>query len=173
MRSQTFTIRKAVEEDLGDLLKIFDTARKFMRANNNPGQWSDNYPGKEIILSDIRNGNCYMGQNDEGETVFAFAFIVGNDPTYEVITEGNWLNDRPYGTIHRIASNGKTGGALKAAVDYCFQRTDNIRIDTHKDNAIMLKGLEKLGFIKCGIIRCRDGSPRIAFQKCLIDRKEI
>jgi RimJ/RimL family protein N-acetyltransferase len=43
----------------------------------------------------------------------------------------------------------------------------NIRIDTHRDNAIMQHLLEKNGFVKCGIIYVEDGSPRIAYQKRL------
>jgi hypothetical protein len=33
--------------------------------------------------------------------------MIGKDPTYAVIENGNWLNDEPYGVIHRIASNGR------------------------------------------------------------------
>ena len=94
-----------------------------------------------------------------------FAFITGEDPTYKIIREGEWLNDEFYGTIHRIASNGKQRGILKTACDFCFQLVDNIRIDTHKDNLPMLKALKETGFTQCGVINCRDGSPRIAFQK--------
>ena len=37
-----------------------------------------------------------------------FAFILGEDPTYGVIEDGQWLSGDPYGTIHRIA-----GGRLR------------------------------------------------------------
>ena len=99
--------------------------------------------------------------------VMAFAFIIGDDPTYSVIEGGHWLNERPYGTIHRLGSTGKHKGILRQCVDFCMSHIANIRLDTHADNAIMLNAVEKLGFIRCGTIYCMDGSPRVAFQKSI------
>ena len=158
-------IRKAQIEDIEDIINIFHSARRYMRANNNYSQWSDEYPGEKDIVKDINNGNSFIGIDSNGEKVMTFAFILGEDPTYKIIKDGNWINDEPYGTIHRIASNGKSKGCLKEACYYCFKITDNIRIDTHENNFPMLKALQNLGFTKCGVIICRDGSPRIAFQK--------
>lgn len=160
-------IRKSRIEDIPDILKIFVSAREFMRVNNNLSQWNDSYPGESDIINDINKGVSYVGIDSEGEIVMTFAFIKGEDPTYNNIYEGNWINNEEYGTIHRIASNGKVRGVLKAACDYCFSQTGNIRIDTYKDNYPMLRALKNLGFVRCGIINCRDGSPRIAFQKII------
>ena len=41
----------------------------------------------------------------------------------------------------------------------------NIKIDTHEDNLIMQKLLEKNSFKYCGVIYLLDGSKRIAFEK--------
>lgn len=136
-----------------------------MRLNNNRTQWDGNYPGEIDVLKDISEGHSYVGILPEGEIIMTFAFVKGEDPTYKTIYEGKWLNNEDYGTVHRIASNGKIRGVLKAACNYCFNETRNIRIDTHKDNKPMLNALDKLGFVKCGMILCRDGSPRIAFHK--------
>ena len=161
----SITIRRSTTEDIPDILRIFESARKYMRLNNNHKQWNDSYPGENDILNDISERNSYVGIDAEGELIMTFSFILGEDPTYRNIYGGNWLNDERYGTIHRIASNGKTGGILNSACEFCLQKIDNIRIDTHEDNIPMLRALENLGFIRCGIINCRDGSPRIAFQK--------
>lgn len=158
-------IRKGTIEDMPHILRIFESARKFMRLNNNRTQWNGNYPSESDILKDILKGHSYVGLEPEGEIIMTFAFIKGEDPTYKTIYEGDWLNNEEYGTIHRIASNGKVSGVLKAACNYCFTETENLRIDTHKDNNPMINALDNLGFVKCGIILCRDGSPRIAFQK--------
>ena len=167
-------IRKSRVEDIDDINSIFDSARQYMRANNNMTQWNNSYPSIDDINRDIAFGNSFVGQDNKGEIIFTFTFIIGEDPTYKVIKNGDWLNEDPYGTIHRIASNGKVGGVLKMACEYCFNHIDNIRIDTHKDNKPMLKALNNLGFKKCGNIICRDGSPRIAFQKIKdMDLKEI
>lgn len=41
-----------------------------------------------------------------------------------------------------------------------------IRKGTEEDiNSVMQKAAENLGFKRCGIIYCSDGSPRIAYQK--------
>ena len=157
-------IRKSRIDDIDQIISIFDSARIYMRANNNLTQWTDGYPAADDIKRDISMGYSYVGENKNGELVFTFAFIKGEDPTYKII-KGSWLNNEPYGTIHRIASNGKVGGVLRLSCNYCFKEVNNIRIDTHKDNRPMLKALNDLGFQKCGEIICRDGSPRIAFQK--------
>ena len=161
------SIRKGHETDVDVVLAIFDGARRFMRASGNLVQWIGGYPAREDVLADIVAGNCYVGEDTDGEIVVVFAFILGEDPTYAVIEQGKWLNRESYGTIHRIASSGKHGRMLDACVDFCFKLTHNIRIDTHSDNRPMLTALERLGFQRCGIIYCRDGSPRLAFQKRL------
>ena len=88
---------------------------------------------------------------------------MGEDPTYAVIENGAWLNDRPYGTIHRIGSDGKKSGVLRHAADFCLERTKDLRIDTHEDNKIMQALVESYGFKRCGIIHIDDGTPRIAY----------
>ena len=158
-------IRKTLNKDLDKVLAIFRSARKYMRDNNNFSQWSETYPDKTDILNDICQGVSFVGENENEEIVMTFAFILGDDPTYKTIEDGDWLNNEPYGTIHRIASNGKTRGIMRQTCEYCFDFTNNIRIDTHRDNRPMLKALKDLDFKRCGIIICRDGTPRIAFQK--------
>lgn len=165
VNTSPFFIRKSTKEDILKMMRIFESSKKYMRSNNNFSQWNDGYPDEKVIISDIDKGYSYVGIDEDGEIVMTFAFIKGEDPTYKIIFDGSWLNDEPYGTIHRIASNGKRSGVLKAACNFCFQETENIRIDTHEDNQPMLSALDNLGFIKCGVINCRDGSPRIAFQK--------
>ena len=39
----------------------------------------------------------------------------------------------------------------------------NIRIDTHHDNLVMQKVLNKHGFMKCGVIYLKNGNPRLAY----------
>ena len=157
-------IRPATPADVEAILAVYEASRRYMRATGNLTQWNDGYPARADVEADLAAGNCYVGEL-AGRVVMAFAFIIGDDPTYRLIEEGAWLNDRPYGTIHRLGSNGARGGMLAACVEYCFERIDNLRLDTHRDNRPMLTAVERLGFTRCGIIYCRDGSPRIAFQK--------
>ena len=91
-------------------------------------------------------------------------FHIGDDSTYQVIDNGHWLSDEPYGTIHRIAGDGTIHGVLEIAVNYCKKQISHLRIDTHHDNKIMQHVIEKNGFKKCGIIYVKDGSERIAYE---------
>ncbi len=143
-------------------MEIYRTAQDFMIASGNPNQWGRSYPGKDLITDDITNQACYLIFDDDGiHGVFALFDTI--EPSYQHIENGQWLNDEAYVTVHRIASDGKVHGIFKCAIDYCKTVSNNIRIDTHKDNLIMQKQIEKNGFKKCGIIHVRK-SPRIAYQ---------
>ena len=51
MGNQTsIRIRKSRKEDIPDILRIYASAREYMRLNNNPNQWSGNYPGESDII---------------------------------------------------------------------------------------------------------------------------
>lgn len=157
-------IRKAVESDLLDIKSIVDKARELMKSSGNVNQWVDGYPSSEVLLSDIRSGNAYLLLR-ENKAVAYFAMIDGPEPIYNLITKGSWLNDDSYGVLHRIASNGEAKGVFKEILLYASEHYSNIRIDTHHDNKIMQRLLEKNGFVYCGIIFLGDGSPRLAYQR--------
>ncbi|MBQ8533405.1 MAG: N-acetyltransferase [Clostridia bacterium] len=156
-------IRIATISDLENIIAIYDTAREFMRQNQNPTQWAGGYPQKEVITADIDQKICHIVEKN-GEAVGVFAFFIGEDETYQSI-DGGWLSDQPYGVIHRVASNGKCRGVFDAAVKYCLERIQNLRIDTHKDNKVMQNAVLRNGFKECGIIITHDGTPRIAYQR--------
>lgn len=156
-------IRPTTMEDWDAVQEIYAYAREQMRQNGNPTQWGDNRPLEGSIRQDIEAGNHYVVDHD-GQIVGVFAFVLGEDPTYAVI-EGAWLNDKPYGTLHKVASNGKASGVLACCLNFCEQQTANVRVDTHRDNAVMRHLLQKYGYHECGIIYVDDGTPRIAYQK--------
>jgi maltose O-acetyltransferase len=144
-------------------MSIYESARQFMRSRGNTSQWVNGYPSEELLREDIANGHLFVGCNSTGQILYVFAFIIGDDPTYQKI-DGSWLNDRPYGTIHRLASAGLTNGVFQHCLDYCLTQIDEIRVDTHADNAPMRNAVERAGFKRCGIIYVADGTPRIAYQ---------
>lgn len=160
-------VRKGKLTDIDAIMSCYDVARRYMRSSGNHNQWINGYPSRELVAEDISRGVSYVGVNDSGELVMAFAFIIGEDPTYSLIEDGEWLNDLLYGTIHRLGSTGKYNGILKVCVEYCMTKINNIRLDTHADNQTMQQAALKLGFTRCGIIYCQDGSPRIAYQLSL------
>lgn len=157
-------VRNAAEKDLNEIMQIYAYAREFMAKNGNPNQWGTAFPPEKLIYDDIKSGRLYVIQ-ENGCIHGVFAFIIGDDPTYGYIENGNWLSDGEYGAIHRVASDGKIHGVLKTAVDYCLTKITHLRIDTHKNNKIMQKQILKNGFTECGTIFIEDGSARIAYER--------
>ena len=158
-------IRGAQQADWQDITDIYTIARSFMRQVGNPTQWGDNFPPQELLEEDIDSNRLFVYVVN-GQLLGVFAFILGVDPTYQVIEDGAWLNDAlPYGTIHRLASSGKSKGVASAVIEWCLEHCQSLRADTHADNQIMQHLLEKNGFTRCGVIHVADGSPRFAYQK--------
>jgi len=159
-------IRKTTFDDLDKVIEIYAFAQKFMRESGNDDQWGDVHPPRKLIEEDIRDGVSYVCVNGD-EILAVFMISTLPDPTYTII-EGAWLNDAPYCVVHRIAraENGKGAGAF--CLNWCFEKYKNVRIDTHRDNAPMLKLLKNLGYQYCGIIWVEimgEKDERLAFQK--------
>ena len=159
------TIRKSEMADIGCIMDLLEMGRQKMRANGNMEQWTNGNPKQTLIEEDIRNGSSYV-MEEEGVAIATFAFIEGPDVTYNSIYEGEWMaGEMPYHVVHRMASRHGVHGVFKDVLDFCFERCGNIRIDTHRQNAIMRKALEKYGFTYCGIIYLLDGAERLAYQR--------
>jgi hypothetical protein len=144
---------------------IYAQARLFMQKTGNKNQWIDGYPSKELILDDISGGNSYLCTDAGKDILGVFFFREGDDASYARIYEGKWLNDHPYGVVHRLAKRTESHGVASFCLQWCFRRCRNVRIDTHRDNAIMQHVLQKNGYLRCGIIYLANGAERIAFQK--------
>ena len=109
-------------------------------------------------------GQLYV-MEDAGGVYAVFAFIIGDDPTYQVI-DGAWLDDgTPYGTLHRLGSDGTHSGVLSDAVDWAWGRIPHLRADTHEANRPMRRCLERAGFVYTGVITVADGTPRRAYER--------
>lgn len=165
------TIRKAKPEDFDTIMEIYAGAQERMIADGNPTQWAHIYPDPDLVREDIQIGRSYVVCEGDGACAVdklrgVFVFIIGDDPTYRVI-EGAWLNDEPYGVIHRIARAEDSHGILEEALAFAEETISNVRIDTHADNAIMQHLLSKYGYMPCGTIYVDDGSPRIAYHKAV------
>ena len=162
-------IRKSTEKDFDRIMEIYAFARDFMARHGNPRQWGNtNWPPEELIHKDIRDGDSYVCVNDYGNVAGTFCFLFGRDiePTYAEITGGKWLDDSPYGVVHRVASDGSEKGIGSFCVNWAFRQCGHLRIDTHGDNLVMQNMLKKLGFVHCGTIYVEeDNDPRLAFEK--------
>lgn len=159
------TIRKAEMDDLNRLMEIFEVARQFMQSVGNANQWINGYPQRELIQEEIVREYCHVCTDKEGKVVATFCFVPGPDPFYHKIEDGQWLNDKPYYAIHRLASDGSVKGIGSVCIEWCGQHYDNLRMDTHADNWVMQRLAERCGFVKCGIVYVANGTPRIAYHR--------
>ena len=157
-------IRKATYEDIPVLMQVFENAKEIMRASGNLHQWGVGYPSVEVVRHDIEQGVCYVAADGVGEIEATMAFIPGPDPTYSYIEGGEWLNNEPYHVIHRIAVAKPGKDYARLLLDWAFERTKTVRIDTHRDNVIMHHILQKYGFQRCGVIYLANGDVRDAYQ---------
>ena len=162
-------IRKTRESEIGRLMEIYERARAFMAETGNPDQWGKRqWPPRDRILQDIREGNSYVCLDGEDRIIGTFYYVFGKDiePTYRVIEDGAWLDEGPYGVVHRIASDGTRRGTGAFCLNWAYEKSGHLRIDTHADNRVMQGLLTKLGFVPCGIIYVyEDHDPRLAFEK--------
>lgn len=157
-------IRLANKNDIPNLQSIYSIARELMKKTGNPDQWKDNFPPLPLLFEDIEKNQLYVIE-ENSQILGAFAFIIGPDATYQYIENGSWLSENEYGTIHRVASNGKAKGCFKQIIQFCESKISHLRIDTHMDNKIMQHLILKNGFSQRGIIYVRDNSPRLAYEK--------
>lgn len=157
-----YVIRHTKITDIESVTSIFKYARDRMTTQGNPNQWTNNYPSKDLIINDIMNHNSYVIESDK-KIIGVFTYILGDEPNYSYI-DGEWPDNKPYGTIHRLAAAPGIKGIADAALDFAKKSGVNIRIDTHADNAPMLGWIAKRDFKYCGIIYVEDGTPRKAFQ---------
>ena len=161
------TIRTARIEDLPQIRTIYDAAKAYMDASGNPNQWPVGYPPEEYLRQDMELSRLYVCE-ENGRLCGVFMLSMEADPTYHYI-DGAWVNEEPYGVIHRIASDGIAKGIFREVLEFCKiklaeKNIKNLRIDTHSDNKTMQHLVDKYGFLPCGTIYLNNGSPRLAYQ---------
>lgn len=166
------TLEKACLQDVESIMAIIAYAQEtFKKAGIN--QWQNGYPNPMTIEQDIKLGNSYKLMID-AELVATCAVIFDVEPTYDQIFEGQWLTNRPYATVHRIAiaasykGKGLSHTIMRAVEALCLENDiQDIRVDTQEDNLAMQGLLKKAGYTYCGIIFLADGQKRLAYQKIL------
>ena len=164
------SIRPACAEEIPLLQGIFDSARAFMRKSGNMTQWSGGYPSDEQLLTDIESGALHVCM-ENGVPCGVFA-LCGHEPTYDVIEGGQWPDNDPYVTVHRLAVAGRGHGVGSFCLQFAKDKGVNVRADTHRDNIPMQKLLLKNGFVYCGIIHLKDGDERLAYQYTRTPKKD-
>ena len=156
-------IRPATSFDIPRALTIYHSARQFMRRSGNTVQWVNGYPSEALLRSDVAAGRLFV-MEDAGGVYAVFAFILGEGPTYRRI-RGAGRDDSPYGTIHRLGSDGSHRGVFAETAAWAATQCGHLRADTHAANDTMQRCMERAGFMRCGVIHVADGTPRLAYER--------
>ena len=163
-------IGQATHKDIPVIMQIINSAKARLKKSG-VDQWQDGYPNEERIFKDISEGTSYLFY-ENGEVVATFALFFGNDPTYKIIKEGEWLTEHPYSVVHRIAVEedklgmGVIGRLLeKVGILSLEKGYHSIRMDTHPDNINMQRALLKNNFSYCGHIFLENNEVRYAYEK--------
>ena len=167
------TFRKTEAADLDGVMEIVRQAQASLKARG-IDQWQNGYPDRPAIEADIARGWSYVladGERVLGTTAISFA----GEPTYDTIYQGAWGTEAPeYAFLHRIAVSGACKG--KGVPSLFFQELERqarerglpcLRGDTHRENKIMQRVMEKNGLSYRGVIYLEDGGERLAFEKVL------
>lgn len=157
------TIRHATENDIPQIMAMYDHSRSIMRAGGNTVQWTG-YPTRDDVMDDIRRRSSYIIQH-QSFPVATFALVDGDEPTYNRIDHGRWIDTTtPYATLHRLAKTAEVNGVADIAFSYAKEQRAHLRVDTHETNLPMRKILEKEGFVYCGLVYMADRTPRVAYE---------
>ncbi|MDR3251074.1 MAG: GNAT family N-acetyltransferase [Tannerella sp.] len=164
--------RKAALNDLRSMMDVVRQAQASLKALG-IDQWQNGYPSEEVICRDIGNGDAFVLTDDD--IVIAMATVIfNNEPTYDVIYEGEWLSRGEFVVVHRMAvadCSRKKGVASiifhEVGMTAKSRNISSFKIDTHEGNIPMRNVLLKNGFKYCGKIFLKDGALRLAFEKIL------
>ena len=114
-----------------------------------------------MIRKDIQEGYFYVAEDKEIE--LAFHFHLGEEPNYKEIYKGTWHRNEAYGVIHRVVSSGKIPGLAQLCFQFCKEQHPYLRIDTHENNQVMQRAIQRFGFQYCGEVIVGDGTKRLAY----------
>lgn len=164
--------KRAKKADIDNIIEIIQEAQVHLKKQE-IDQWQNNYPNRNTIKNDIKNGYGYVLLKDQ-VIVATVAVIFSGEKTYDTIHKGSWITNGRYAVIHRIAvspmyhGQGLASEIIKQVEGICLnKKIKSIKIDTHRKNISMQKLLLKNEFHYCGIIYLEDGAERMAFEKVI------
>lgn len=163
--------RKATAADIDTIERIIRAASARLGAAG-IDQWQRGYPNRQSVEQDVAAGVGMVLAL--GEEILAYgAVIFTGEPAYNNLTGGKWLTHGEYAVVHRLCVSeifvgmGFAKQFMLAAEAMAAERVPSIRIDTHPDNKIMQRMVERLGYTYCGDVVIE--SRRLAYEKLLVD----
>lgn len=161
-------IRKTTLQDIDSVLVIIEEAKQYFKEQG-INQWQDGYPNRNSIINDINNKEGYVLE-ENGQILATCMISIKEDPTYQYIEDGAWINNGLYAVIHRVATRSDQKGKGLASlfikeIKNIYPTIKSIRVDTHPDNKSMQQVFNKNEFSYCGIIYLSNGDKRMAYEK--------
>ncbi len=156
----SWRVRPAEMADESAVLGMYQDAKRAL-AEAGVDQWQTLGPDRTTFKNDVASGQSYLLEVDLGDGFEAagtmFLSFLGEASYLEI--EGAWADDGPYGVMHRVALAARFRGMGLAPALFAFALAKardlgfgHIRIDTHEDNLVMQRQLERNGFSKRGVI---------------------
>ena len=142
-------IRKANNEDLKNIMKMYNSCVRGM-IKNNIDQWDESYPSVENISYDINSETYYVAEI-KGEIVGGINIDQIQDKTY---LDVNWkdLSDS-FLVVHRLAVkedfwDKKIGKSLMQFAEKLVVKKNlkSIRLDTYSGNPKAMHFYKKIGY---------------------------
>ncbi|KOF56550.1 acetyltransferase [Clostridium sp. DMHC 10] len=141
-------VRKAVKEDIRDIMQVIKATIEEMRTYNNT-QWDENYPREEDFMSDIEKGELFAVDR-EGKLA---GFVCINKIEPIEYNELNWLLNKDAMVVHRMAVNpncrrsGIGTELMKFADDFALKNSiKHLKIDTYSINTKMNDLIRKCNY---------------------------
>ena len=158
-------------EDINEVMEVIEDGRQLLKEEGN-GQWQFGYPAKSDLMADIKNNNLYCVIDDN--KIVGVCAITGYEESYMHFYEGKWKSDYDYLVLHRIAvkSSYRGKGYGKALFDVFEQVArekgiHSLRIDTHKNNSLLLHIMKSKGFEYCGKAILPPNKDRVMYEKII------
>ena len=135
--------------------------------------WSEDYPSRELVDHDVRNGKTLVMREPNGRIVAAIALLTPEDePEYEEMapwdpTVTRWAIPARLGVDMAYQGKGLARRMLSAAMDAAREEgCDGVRFLVAERNPIAQRSYAKLGFDICGSCE-RWGERWLCYQKRL------
>lgn len=156
-------IRRATLDDL-DVIWALRLKTSALLKKRGIDQWQSIFPTLSQFKRDIDEQSFYVLVLDQ--IVGMMSLKEGVEPTYDVIYEGDWHQDIPYVTIHRIAVDEAYRGQGHGMELLNFAKHEAerlgyhyLRIDTHQKNLAAIHRFTSFGFQYCGYILLDESHP--------------
>ncbi|MEG0072133.1 MAG: DMT family transporter [Raoultibacter sp.] len=176
------TSRSAELDDVQAMEGILADGRALL-ASQGVKQGLKHYPSSQRLMRSIKEGDCYIVQDEKGNTIGLFNVTLTGDPWYDKIYDGSWQSNSSsqaatYGvlrwmTVKASARRSGVGMFILGEADRIARAAGktSMRADSYEGNVPVHRLLLHHGYELCGTIRAEtqfEGpKKRVCFERLL------